>query len=281
MQVKNLQIVFVIAAVVLAGCVGQPGTVGSGTAGVIITSFSPELPEIESGSKVLFLTTVKNVGDLEAKNVKLEVLGLEEWTGTTTKDISSLKPADPQRGLEGEESLQDFELTAPTKQVGVTYTPAVRVTYNYESRPTIQFAFPTREAVRGTPQQSTATVTQTGGPFVVSVRGNLPIISSEKKEATVQIEVQNVGGGRAAKGSGTADVDFIRLSIASQSGATFACTPTGDVRLVGGKSRLISCKITFTNVPTAGTATATLDLKLEYAYFVETAASVTVLKEIK
>lgn len=279
---KNPQVFLLIAAVALAGCIGQPGgTVGSGTAGVIITSFSPEVPEVESGSKVLFFTTAKNVGDIEATGIDIRILGLDDWTGTATKTITPLKPADPQRGLEGEESLEDFELTAPTKQVGITYTPTARVTYKYESKPTIQFKFATREAIRGTPQESTATVTQTGGPFVVTVRGKLPIISSDKREATVQLEIQNVGGGRATKGTASGDVDFITVSLDKQSGATFGCNPTGAVRLVGGKSRLVSCKITFNSVPTAGVATAILDLKLDYTYFVETQTSVTVLKEIK
>ena len=276
------QVFLLVAAIVLAGCVGQPGGgVVGGTAGVIITSFSPEVPEVDSGSGVIFLAGVKNVGDKQATNVEIAISGLDDWqTKPTGPALFSLGPADPTRGLEGEERLEDLTGTAPSKDVGVTYTPTARVTYHYETKSTIQLKFATSEQIRGTPAESTAKVTTTGGPFVITVRGKLPTVSSRSPTATFQLEIQNVGGGRAGGGSAGTDrtaasVDFIKVT------APTGCTAPSDggkgVRLIGGKSRLISCKIT-PSIQPAGFATATLDITLVYEYFVETQTSVTVLK---
>lgn len=272
------QVFLLIAAVVLAGCIGQPtGGVGGGTAGVIITSFSPEVPEVDSNSEVIFFTNVKNVGDFDVSDVVINLFSLDDWTGSKTSPSFALKAADPVRGLEGEESLQEFKLTSPTKSVSVTYTPTARVTYAYRTKSTIQFSFATREQIRGVQAESTAKVTTTGSPFLITVRGKLPVITSTAAKATVQLEIQNVGGGRASDGT---DIDNIQIGV-TPSGASVSCTPTGKVRLIGGKSRLITCTLSsFTNVPAAGFATSILDVTLDYRYFVETSASVTVLKPI-
>ena len=267
----------------LAGCVGQPGgIVGGGTAGVIITSFSPEVPEVESGSEVNFFVTVKNIGDVDnTGGLNLELLGLDDWEGEKSKPIPVLKAADPARGLEGEEQLFELKLTAPKgKEVSITYAPTARATFNYKTESNIQFRFATSEQIRGTPAESTAKVTTTGGPFVITVRGKLPVISSTSPKAKIQLEIQNVGGGRAIT-STAGGPDFIIFSIEKKKGAEFGCTPKDKFRLIGGKSRLITCTITALNPQPAGFATATLDIKLAYGYFVETTTSVTVLKKIE
>ena len=280
MQVKS-RAFLLIAAVVLAGCVGQQGgTGGGGTAGVIIQSFSPEVPEVDSDTQVLFFTNVKNVGDVVASNVEIKLSGLDDWTGTQTASLGTLVPADPARGLEGEERIQEFNLKSPAKDVTITYFPTARVTYTYETKSTIQFSFATREQIRATPEESTAQVTTTGGPFLITVRGKLPVVSSDRREAVVQLEIQNVGGGRAGKGRTVADIDFIRFSIEKQSGGTFSCPTDPNIRLIGGKSRLVTCKITFSTIQPAQAVTATLDIKLNYDYFVDTESSVTLLKTL-
>ncbi len=288
---KNAQILLVVATVViLAGCVQQPAKVGG--AGIVITSFSPEVQEVESTSPVLFTASIQNVGDLANTNkINLEIFGLDDWAGDKAAAIDSpLQPADTARGVEGQTAIKDFSLTSPTKDVTVAYTPTLRVSYTYSTKSTIQLKFVTRELVRTNPQeQSTATVTTSGGLFIVSVKGKLSPIQSSTGNVNVpvQIELQNVGGGRAypagdpaaAKPTSTS-IDNIKVTITS-TGATTTCIPTGEnVRLVGGKSRIISCTLAFTSIQAAGLATAVLDVALDYNYFVDTAASVTVLKKV-
>ncbi|MBI4010289.1 MAG: hypothetical protein HY361_03835 [Candidatus Aenigmarchaeota archaeon] len=291
MQVK-LQIFLLAAAVVLAGCIGQPTTTGGGgTAGLIITSFSPELPEVEGGENVVFTMAVKNVGDVSVATsaAKIQILGLDDWAvpsgspGKTVTIDTDLRRADPARGEEGEEFFKDTTLTAPQKDTTITYTPTVRVLYPYTTTSTILLKFATREVIKTDPnQQSTATIATTSGPFVVSVRGKLLTIKSGSNvEVPFQLEIQNVGGGRAFSGTGvdaaSDEIDKIKVTPTG-SGATITCDPSGaDVRLIGGKSRVLSCRATFSTVPPA-TITATLDLELEYNYFIDTQTSVTLLK---
>ena len=291
------QIFLLTVAVVLAGCVGQPGgTAGGGTAGLILTSFSPEVPEVESGQSVSFTTIVKNVGDITVTsgNAKIDIIGLDDWTGDKTKTVDiDLRRADPSRQEEGGEFLHDFPLTAPTgKQVTLSYTPTARLSYFYETISTIQMKFVTRELTRTNPnEQSTATVTTTSGPFLVTVKGKLPIIQSgDNVKVSFQLEIQNVGGGKAFAGIGleaaSNEADLISITVPQIQGVTIpACTPISTTnqsppRLIGGKSRLLSCTLTFSKVPAAGFATSNFDLNLAYNYLIDTQSSVTVLKPI-
>ncbi len=282
MQVKS-RAFLLIAAVVLAGCVGQTTRTGGGTAGVIITSFAPEIPEVESGADASFFTIVKNVGDTPTTIAsEIILLGLDDWTGNKISEIGSLQPADPGRGLEGEEELAEFKLTAPKlKGVSLTYTPTARVMYNYQTKSTIQFSFATTELIRGEPQQSTVQVTTTGGPFSIVLRGSLPVISSTNPTAKVQLEIQNVGGGVAGVSKNANDIDSINFDITRKKpdGTGFSCNPAiGNIRLIGGKSRILTCTITLSpsSISRADFATAVVDINLNYYYIVDTQTSVKV-----
>ena len=287
MHVKNSQIFLLIVAVALAGCVGQPGGgTNSGTAGVIITSFSPEVPEVEGDTEVSFFTIIKNVGDAPTETPIIQLFGLDDWTPinpsvTASLRIPSLRPADPARNLEGEESIAEFKLKAPTlKGASLTYTPMARIIYNYETKSTIQFKFATTELVRGGQQASTAQVTTTGGPFSIITRGSLPVISPANPKAIVQLEIQNVGGGTAVSNTPAGMVDSINIHTDIKPvGTEFSCDPaTANIRLIGGKSRLFKCTITLppSSIPRAGFATAVAEISLKYYYIVGTQTSIKV-----
>jgi hypothetical protein len=250
--------------------------VGGGTAGVIITSFSPEVPEVYEQSTVLFTTIVKNLGDIPVATgeARVEILGLDDWApiDPSRKPIAKLIGdrligADPTRNLEGGEAVLDFKLRAPQKTNTITYTPVARLTYPYSTKSTIQLKFATKELVRINPnEQSAATITTSSGPLAIAIKGRLPVV--EPRPVTFQLEIQNVGGGKV----------FFRASD-SVNIATDVCTPKGDQRLVGGKSRILTCTVTVpADAPVGGFATKTFDVHLSYTYIIDKQTSVTVLK---
>ena len=113
-----------------------------------------------------------------------------------------------------------------------------------------------------------------------------PIASGSSVKVPVQLEIQNVGGGRAFLKDTTPssdNIDKIKLTEEAKGPITAICTKDsdGNVRLTGGKSRIVSCTLTFNSVTAGSKATATLGITLDYDYFIETTTSVTVLKEVK
>ncbi|MFH0949296.1 MAG: hypothetical protein V1802_02305, partial [Candidatus Aenigmatarchaeota archaeon] len=115
----------VMALIIISGCVGQENVVGVGTGkGVLIDSFitTPSLTEVQSGETVLFDLEVQNVGGTTAKNVEVDLFGIEgQWRdvngnliGSTQKQsFGSMRPPASERNLEGDIKAAQWEFMTP------------------------------------------------------------------------------------------------------------------------------------------------------------------------
>lgn len=284
---KELMLFSIVSIVFLAGCARGGGETATGT-GVIIKSFAPDLLSVEGNSQVVTTVVVKNVGARAAVGVNATLFGLSnEWSGVSSKTIAStLASADPISGLPGEEASQDWILTAPSgKGSDVTYDAAVRVAYNYTTVSDNLIRFISTNYAKTAPNAPKGVVSSesTAGPLSITTFARTPVVASGSK-GRVQFEIQNVGGGRL---NSTTDIDVIEEikiigvgSAGSCAGAAVGNVQTiTNVRLAGGKSKIISCEVD------AGTVTnfqdSAINLTANYDYFVDSATQITVLRALQ
>ncbi len=295
---KELILFSIVLIVFLAGCATAPeGSTGSG---IIITSFSPDLVEVDGNSDVTFVVVVKNVGGRIAKDVKALLFGLsDEWKPqvTETKSISStLASADPTAGLSGEEGSIDWALKSPAgKSSDITYDASVRVFYIYTTESDTILRFVTTDYLKTAPniQKGIVSSSSTAGPLVITAVARTPTLSLGATTGRIQFEIQNVGGGRVfesmtSKGEIT-KLDVINKLTISGLGDNGKCSDVGSagtavfegtsqIRLAGGKSKVISCDIdvkTITNF-----ADRSMKLVAEYNYFTDSATQVKILRSL-
>jgi len=288
MMKKHFTLFLLVLSVFLAGCVSQPKGSGSASNGVIIQSFSTDLAETEPDTPVIFTLLVKNVGGKEAKKVQTELFGLTgDWKADSGSkgrnelvDITNLLPSDPERGItEGQEDLKTWTLISPAKNVKLSYDANVRVYYSYETVSDSLVRAVTYDYFRQTQEkggiQSSKT---TGGPLTINVKVPSTIISN--RQVPVQFEIQNVGSGRAYNAYDSSDkpktdtLDVVKIKV---DGAD--CGGTSIVRLVGGKTGRIYCKINTGDV--TNYQDVDISVTLTYRYYVESTTSVSVLPAVE
>lgn len=291
----------VISIVFLAGCAGAPE--GPTGAGVIITSFVPDVQQIDPGSSATFTAVIKNIGSKQATNIKALIFGLsDEWTDadvTTNKVklLSSLSAADPSAGLSGEEASFDWTATFPQakgKNTDVAYDASIRVFYDYTTDSDVLLRFVESSYLRTNPnvQKGVVSSQSSSGPLVVTAVARTPSVGAGTTTGRVQFEIQNVGAGRVSSGTvtGTTDAEPSGLDQLKEVKVTGAknCAGTNavsgvvtlsNVRLAAGKSKVISCDVDVSGI--ANFKDSALKLTASYSYFVDSATQVTVLRALQ
>ncbi|MBU5537435.1 MAG: hypothetical protein QW818_01320 [Candidatus Aenigmatarchaeota archaeon] len=298
---KELMLFSVVSIVFLAGCARAPETPAG--AGVIITSFAPDVQSIDPGSTVTFTVNLKNVGGMKSSTGKAILFGLSnEWmlpNNGDVKGVPALAPADPSTGLSGEDVSIDFTATFPSsaaKKTDVSYDASVRVVYGYSTIADTLLRFVKADFLRTAPNtpKGIQSFSVTAGPLLVTASARTSTIPGTSTTGRVQFEIQNIGPGRVVKDIPpekviiSEDLDVIKTITITGVGRNGNCAGISadesgtvtltDQRLVGGKSKVISCDVAvgdFTNFKDVA-----LNVKIDYAYFVDSTTRVTVLKVI-
>lgn len=272
----------IFAVVFVAGCNQQSGTRASSNA-VVITSFGPEVSEIEPTDSVSAIATIENIGGAKATNIKAQLLGLtSEWGVDPGRiiNVRDLLPPDPARNLQGEQEELVWFLTPPSKKVTLGYDMELRVFYNYQtfSENLLRVAtrayidsFPTaqREAERN--KLGVTTSIPSSGPISVNVVARTKILDQPSGTMTATVDIQNVGGGKPEN-------DEIGISIKSGN-ANLECPGISDgkVRLAQGKSRQLRCTINIPGIVERGWEEVPISIELSYTYWVSSVSSITVV----
>lgn len=304
---KELLLFSLVSIIFLAGCAKGPE--GSAGAGVIITSFAPDVQSVDAGSSVTFVANLKNVGGKTSIAGKASFFGLSnDWSiASSFVDVLALAPADSSLGLSGEETSLDFTSTATTaaaKGADVTYDLSVRVMYGYTTTTDTLLRFITSDYQRTVPNtpKGIQSSTTSSGPLLVTATARTPTLSVASTQGRVQFEIQNIGSGRVIKAipavtPGTipaADLDIIKKITISGVGTgkcadkaaiggvvtldATAATPD-NIRLAGGKSKVISCNVDVSGI--TNFKDIALKVTIEYNYFVDSTTAVTVLKALE
>lgn len=253
---------------------------GPGSAGVVITSFKPDISVVDGDQPVAFQMELENRGGADAENVKYDVFGLGDslsWKSKSEieKGQSTLAQANPSKNIPGEFTRQVWEATPVEKATDVTYTVTGRVDYKYETISNLEMILYHRNDPDvknlGVGQSKISSLTTSSGPMSVTTRGTLPLVTSSSDDFRVVFDITNSGGGRPYSGTVASDLDKITLKAEG-------CTIQGDtkVRLTSNR-RTVSCKVD-PNVADGQHEAKTVKLTMTYNYLIEATTTVTVIK---
>jgi hypothetical protein len=290
----NLIALLLIAVVALSGCTmlgiqqgGMPGgLVGPGTAGVVITGFSPDISTVEKNIPIVFTLTVHNKGEKKATNVGTQLFGIvqgSEWTLSSLTTIpTTLEGADPSRGFEGEASSAQWQATPQvSKAVDTEYSVVARVYYTYNTVSSSLVKVATSDYLRsigGSADQFGLVSSQTtGGPLSVTVKMWAPVVTTGTTTTRVQFEISNIGGGRVFTDTPTAVPTVANLDMISITAGTGLKCPTTSPKLVNNKA-VITCDLNIATASSQGFAQISFELTINYNYFVDQSATVKVLR---
>lgn len=301
------ELMFILPLVVIAGCLGGGGdTKVAGIEGLEILSFTSTPSEVPSGSSIRLSLEIENRGDAVVSRSKALAfligsnLNLGDTTGaswynsaetlykTLTRDLN---PEDASRESAAEKASFSWRLTSPTIDRGQkrTDTFRARVYYEYETsvRGTVWVYSPAEEeAVKSSREQlKRASFTSTDGPLRVTVTANPdpPVLSTSDSFFTLNIKVENVGGGTIFK---PGVVDFTTPSVSlspdhlnriqvSVTGSAIQVTGcTGEQELIEGFDLICDVQVTSAPVTVQGFAPV---VKLTYGYYADQETSATVV----
>jgi len=290
-----------VGIAILSGCVGQPTGVVIGTNGIIIRDFGFDYSPIYSEETTGLTLTLQNVGGEEGTLKEIAIFGVDApaaapgpltWgygTGDSfTLTLSDeLLPPDPTTGFEGEEYFQEWIPEAPTDiKSPTTYDFQTRVKYLYSSTFTGKIQVVHNDYLRTLPPEERESLIRVGGIQDASITAgplslaaasgrHFIIRSGDSAESrSIKFKITNVGSGFPYKDPwSTANLHIV--TVTADEGID--CSVPEDIKLSRGKTGVISC--TFTS-PADGSFTNKIDkyfsVTLDYGYYVDSAASITV-----
>lgn len=314
MKSYGLLALFLFGIVFLSGCVGQPPSTTGGK-GLAISSFAPDFAEIRSGEPVTISALITNAGEGDATSVKAQLFGLnmgsagegKEWTlktGSSTLTTNLLRKADPSLDLQGESYEFSWTVVSPgTLRVDNTYTANLRVYYRYKTYSTSILHFVSYDYIKSLPTEQfntekakagVAQSTSSTAPVSVKVSGgNRPFIAYSDDASTpdtfsVQIDITNVDSGNAFIASTYPSVssdDLHKINVNIDTNLDLNCANTlgsaksGQVTLTKGQSKTIFCTATVLKAALDNARDYTVNVELDYGYYLDASTKVTVLKK--
>lgn len=217
---RNILAAFlIVAAVVFAGCIGQPTTTTATGNGVIISSFSSDFAEVRSGEEATLMLSLANVGESDATGVTVQLFGLNfganDWAKTTGSLVAALptalRGANPSAGLAGDTYDVTWGLKAPVNlRVDNTYTADARVNFLYKTTAVSTIRFVSNDYIKSLPTAQADQVRKTAGVIsskvsnapvqLSSTVGTRPLIVYNGGEVyTISLVISNAGSGNAFK----------------------------------------------------------------------------------
>lgn len=300
----------ILAVVMISGCTTPGGGQASGP-GVVILAWEPDHTSVESDDDVQLRLKVKNQGGEQAEMVSAVLTGItlggDEWfpkTGNLEVPIQSiLLPPNPRYGTEGEEATFIWELSAPLLPEGITrtYTPGVRVLYNYVTTAVKPITLVNEDELRRLIDTGGSIPSQpsqhSGGPLSVSVvtGKHIKVSNDNMQLVPITIHIENTGGGipfyyGSTYGASVYGIPeeaeyYVSLAIElpPQLGFAGKCnefggtgfTMGGNVLLWKGRSADVTCELNILSVP-AFTEESSIKLYLAYSYAIDRSTMVSV-----
>jgi hypothetical protein len=301
---KILPLLMLIGIVLFSGCVGQTTTTTTGTNGLIISDFSFSPTSILPGETTELYLDAQNVGGETAYLKKVTVFGVDSISGAAnalqwglptgenfiedkTSNPDDLIPPDPSTGFEGDFSDFTWHPQAPTGVKAETnYDFEVRVEYGYSTTYTGFIRLMEDSYLNTLPRDQRENLQKVGGVVNPSVTGGpLTVAAASGRhfvirsgdvggDRTIKFKVTNVGSGSPYGNS--ISTDLYKISV---TGTNLNCDLS--MTLSRGKTGIISC--TFNSPAATDPSIAgknkidkAFSIKLDYNYFVDSTATITV-----
>ncbi|MBI2547588.1 MAG: hypothetical protein HYW23_04045 [Candidatus Aenigmarchaeota archaeon] len=280
---KEIILLSVISIVFLAGCTGS--STAGGSAGVIVKEFSASPQSVESGTPITLTLTLKNTGENDATGLAATLSGLPTDFSASAQGSSTginLFGANPQLGTsEGQDQNIIWLITTKARSTTNTYNVGSRITYTYASQAeatirvvNVNYYRTLSSSNQQSLQRGVIAQQSQKGPLSVTFTSPAPLISGSPT-IPVQIEVQNIGGGRAYTGSDSTSLtglDRVTVSLTSSSSSLTNCNT--QIVLIGGKGRL-TC---YLSVTTNDVSQYPIGIQLSYNYLLDVSTSFTLIK---
>lgn len=287
-HLDRIRVLYLLVFVIfLAGCARQ--TTVAANNGLSIIEFSPDLSVVGSGTPVTISLITENIGEAVATQVTAELIGLDDWTLESARK-QSLQPdfltaADIANNLKGGSGSAEWKLVSPVKQFNQKYDFATKLSYDYQTHSNILFkvinldyfkSLTKEEQARV--QQGIVSVSTTKGPLEVSAKTQQTFITLAT-ELPIEITIKNTGSGRAFLITPEKpNLDKVTLVVQNVKRCGAEALTFYDVRLSNGKIGRIICYLDTSKVSTV--KTFSIDITIDYKYFIEKTSSVSVLKAI-
>lgn len=275
-----LYLLFII--VIFSGCT----QVGGGS-GVIIESFQPDFREVFPEEQVNFRVLLRNIGSVDARDIQVTLLGLEEWKNNPSPCTEGVLLA-PQQSIAstGDTKSCQFSLRAPSvpPDIPVAYQATARVTYSYSSTFIKTVTIGSQDELRRIQDSGAAlpseTAFATNSPLVIGVVNKGPIrVFEQSITFPVEITVSNAGGGVPCDPSCQTNENWNKVRIAVSLGgdenflSPSSCTKV--ITLFRGQSNTFTCHMTVEKPP-VGILQKTIKAEAEYKYFFDATTPITV-----
>lgn len=228
----KLLVSLIALAVAVSGCLTTTTTTELGN-GVVIEDYDVEFSSFYSGECVDLGVLVRNTGSMDSEQVFVELVGIEQdwydgnawgpgcksenggpwsdWEKTANEEECrwnlgvqnfGLLAPDPDRGTPGESKACTWSYKAPEipRQADVTYTPTLRVFYQYQTDVVKTITLMTSDEMRDLIEQDKSIPidmqSSTRSPVSVDINTATPLrIYKDRVEFPVEIVINNIGGG--------------------------------------------------------------------------------------
>jgi len=286
---------------ILSGCpsIGGEGVV-TGTNGIIIKDFGFDYSPIYAEEQVGLSMEVQNVGGEEGTVTGITIFGAdvasscpgEELQWCTDDDTSltpsdDLLPPDPSTGMEGEEMFYDWLLESPTAvKAPTTYDFEVRLDYSYSTIYTGTLQLVEQDYLQTlSPEDREALIKAGGVVDAFTTAGPLSLTAASGRHfiyrggvapepRDIKFRVTNVGSGYPYNGDKSA-ANLYKVRVASSIGFVSGSCDT-EKTLSRGKTAIIKCTFNPGDVTVTTKLEKQFQITLEYDYYVDSAASITV-----
>lgn len=295
-QLDKIYLLLLVTIVIfISGCVRQAGVQANN--GLSIIEFSPDLDVIGSNTPVTISLIVENIGERGANFVRGELIGLDDWTGDAetrekrSKILEKLTAADLVGNLPGGQDSAEWKVVSPSKQFNQKYDFFVKLSYLYQTHSLILLKAIGTDYFKSLPkeeqakiQQGIVSISTTKGPLEVSAKAQQTFLTQGTR-LPIEIEIKNVGTGRAFLGETpeesnqecTVGLDCVVVIVKGVS-----CSKDNvnvvNVKLTSGKTGRLVCYLDTSTVTLL--QTFSIDVTINYNYFIEKTSSITVLKSI-
>lgn len=281
---KFLLFALPVAIILVAGCIQVPVT----GEGLIIEVFEPDFLQVYSGEPVNFRLLVKNMGSVDATDVKPIITGVDNWrsAGGTCDEWRSISASVPYLGIEGGSQNCVWTLEAPEVPEGLstTHNPIVRLYYAYRTSVVKTVFIASRRELKVIEDSGKAlpaeTKSSTSGPITMDIKSIGPIRFWESSVAfPLEITVNNMGGGVVCPTVSDCENgqrwNSMKLDIEGEEIIISECK-LDEVSLWRGKSNTFVCDVTVSGLSDVSSIMKTISIEATYGYFIDKTTSVTV-----
>ncbi len=294
----------ILAVMLVSGCTVPGLSSAGGGSGITIEALETDFSQIFEGENAQLQLKISNTGSVDAKDVEVEIFGMEGWTwqdkakgstckptvGATVGDKWNLLAPDEARGTSGGSKSCIYNYKSPSglaKGLSMSYNPIARVRYKYNTNTIKSITLLSSAEARRIEQQGGAlpseTVSTTKSPVSVDIATKGPIrVFQAGLEFPLEITIRNTGGGVVSTTKDSKNWNRIKVYINKLSGGLSSTdcpeelAKARTMTLFKGQSNTITCTVKVDTAPTVPKQVQITANAEDYYYFIEKSTRLTV-----